>query len=52
MFFHARFIACIFENLFIAIEMEEGGGHFVDPTTGVQDVFHSTIHPINIQKPN
>jgi len=35
MFFHAWFIACISGDLFIAIEMEEGGGHFVDPTIGV-----------------
>jgi hypothetical protein len=35
MFFHAWFIAYISEDLFIAIEMEEGGGHFVDPTIGV-----------------
>jgi hypothetical protein len=27
MFFHARFIACTFGDLFIAIEMEEGVGH-------------------------
>ncbi len=35
MFFHARFIACISRDFFIAIEMEEGGGHFMDPTIGV-----------------
>jgi hypothetical protein len=38
MFFHVRFIVCIYGDLFIAIEMEEGGGHFVDPTNSVQDV--------------
>jgi hypothetical protein len=38
MFFHARFIVCIYGDLFIAIEMEDRGGHFVDPTNGVQDV--------------
>jgi hypothetical protein len=30
MFFHAGFIVCIFGNLFIAIEMEGGGRHFVE----------------------
>jgi hypothetical protein len=35
MFFRARFIACTFGDLFIIIEMEEGGGHYVDPTTSV-----------------
>jgi hypothetical protein len=38
MLFHVRFIVCIYGDLFIAIEMEEGGGHFVDPTNSVQDV--------------
>jgi len=34
-FFHVGFIACTSRDLFIAIEMEEGGGHFVDPINGV-----------------
>jgi len=38
MFFHARFIVCTSRDLFIATKMEEGGGHFVDPTISVQDV--------------
>jgi hypothetical protein len=38
MLFHVGFIACTLRNLFTAIEMEEGDGHFVDPTDGVQDV--------------
>ncbi len=38
MLFHVGFIACTLRNLFTAIEMEEGDGHFVDPTNGVQDV--------------
>jgi hypothetical protein len=38
MFFHAWFIVCTFRDLFTTIEMEEGGGHSVDPTIGVQDV--------------
>jgi hypothetical protein len=35
MFFHVGFIACISRDLFTATKMEEGGGHFVDPTIGV-----------------
>jgi hypothetical protein len=38
MLFHAGFIACIFGDLFTATKMEEGGGHFVDPTTSVRNV--------------
>jgi hypothetical protein len=38
MLFHAGFIACTFGNLFTPTKMEEGGGHFVDPITGVQNV--------------
>jgi arabinogalactan endo-1,4-beta-galactosidase len=38
MLFHTRFIACTFGDLFTIIEMEEGGGHYVDPTNSVQDV--------------
>ncbi len=38
MLFHARFIAYTFGDLFTTIEMEEGGGHYVDPTNSVQDV--------------
>jgi hypothetical protein len=38
MLFHARFIACTFGDLFITIEMEEGGRHYVDLTTNVRDV--------------
>jgi hypothetical protein len=38
MLFHVRFIVCIYGDLFIAIEMEEGGEHFVDPTNSVQDL--------------
>jgi len=35
MLFHARFIACISQDLFTPTKMEEGGGHHVDPTIGV-----------------
>jgi hypothetical protein len=38
MLFHVRFIACTFRDLFTTIEMEEGGGHYVDPTNSFQDV--------------
>jgi hypothetical protein len=38
MLFHVGFIACTYGDLFTATEMEEGGGHFVDPTNGVRDV--------------
>jgi hypothetical protein len=38
MLFHAGFITCTFGDLFIAIEMEEGGGHSTNPINGVQDV--------------
>jgi hypothetical protein len=38
MLFHVGFIACTFGDLFIATEMEEGNGHSMDPTNGVQDV--------------
>ncbi len=38
MLFHARFIACTFGDLFTIIEMEEGGGHYVEPINNVQDV--------------
>jgi hypothetical protein len=38
MFFHVGFITYISRDLFIAIEMEKGGGHFVDPTIGVRVV--------------
>jgi hypothetical protein len=53
MLFHVGFIACTPRNLFIATKMEEGGGHFVDPTNGVGDVL-ATLRstPNTIQKPN
>jgi hypothetical protein len=35
MFFHVKFIVYIYGDLVIAIKMEEGGGHFVDPTINV-----------------
>jgi hypothetical protein len=38
MFFHVRFIACTFGDLFIATKMEEGNGHSMDPTNGVRNV--------------
>jgi hypothetical protein len=38
MLFHAGFIVCTSKDLFTTIKMEEGGGHYVDPTIGVQDV--------------
>jgi hypothetical protein len=38
MLFHGGFIACISRDLFTTTKMEEGGGHFVDPTIGVQNV--------------
>jgi hypothetical protein len=47
MLFHVGFIVCTFRDLFTATKMEEGGGHFVDPTIGVQDVLttlQSTQH--------
>jgi hypothetical protein len=47
MLFHVGFIACTSWDLFIAIEMEEGSGHYVDPTNGVRDVLatlRSTQH--------
>jgi len=36
MLFHAGFIICTSRDLFIATKMEEGGGHYVDPTISVQ----------------
>jgi hypothetical protein len=38
MFFYVGLIACTYGDLFTATKMEEGVGHFVDPTNGVQDV--------------
>ncbi len=35
MHFHVGFIACNSRDLFTTIEMEEGGGHYVDPSNGV-----------------
>jgi hypothetical protein len=35
MLFHVGFITCTYGDLFIAREMEEGGGHSMDPTNGV-----------------
>jgi hypothetical protein len=38
MLVHVGFIDFIFGDLFTTTEMEEGGGHSMDPTNGVQDV--------------
>ncbi len=38
MLFHVGFITCTYGDLFIAREMEEGGGHSMDPTNGVWDM--------------
>jgi len=35
MLFQMGFIACTSGDLFTTTEMEEGSGHFVDPTNGV-----------------
>ncbi len=38
MHFHVGFVACTSRDLFTTIKIEEGGGHYVDPTNGVRDV--------------
>ncbi len=50
MLFHVGFIVCTSRDLFTTIEMEEGGGDFVDPINGVQDVLTTLWSTLTIQK--